>query len=83
MKESLELGREIEIELEREQVSLYDIDKPQSKLITVMSQPAHAQSKIRIGEQDFGCSLEKNKKKSRFSKVGTRKGLSKLKLIVG
>ena len=37
MKESFELGREIEIELEREQVSLYDIDKPQSKLITVMS----------------------------------------------
>ena len=81
MKESFELGREIEIELEREQVSLYDIDKPQSKLITGMSQPA--QSKIRIGEKDFGCSLEKNKKNSRFSKVGTRKGLSKLKLIVG
>ena len=79
MKESLELGREIEIELEREQVSVYDIDKPQSKLIIVMSQPA--QSKIRTGEKEFGCSLEKIEN-SRFSKVGTRKGLSKMKLMV-
>ena len=57
MKESLELGREIEIELEREQVSVYDIDKPQSKLITVMSQPA--QRKIRIGEKILGVLWKK------------------------